>query len=119
MLGVGHTQDAVKAALSLLGRSAQLPWMVSEIHELHPYLAADSLLLVPAAHTLLRGLIRSLLGFALLTTVAGLQAMKMDTTNHPVVFTAQQRRQVEVWTAACRAKPCTRVQRLGVLAVRL
>jgi hypothetical protein len=70
--------------------------MVDEIHKLHPYLNADSLVLGPVAHTLLRGLVKALLSFALTTTASTLLAQGLDARKNPVAFTAQQKRDVEV-----------------------
>lgn len=93
---MASTQADVKQAHSKLGRTGQLPWLVSEIQALHPYLEADSLLLVPPAHNLLRGPIKSLLSFALKTKPADLDKMGINAVGHPVVFTSNQRRNVEV-----------------------
>jgi hypothetical protein len=79
--------------------------MVDEIHQLHPYLNADSLLLVPVAHTILRGLVKALLSFALTTTSSTLLAQGLDARNNPVVLTAQQKRDVEVCSVADAANP--------------
>ena len=94
-LGV-RTQADVKDTHSLFGRTAQLPWCIPEILELHPYLEADSVLLVPPAHNVLRGPIRGVMSFAVTTTSAELVAMGIDPQDHPVVFTSEQKRSVQV-----------------------
>lgn len=97
-LGLSGTQDSVKEAYSRLGRSAQLPWSLPEFLALHPYLDAGCLMLVPPAHNLLRGPVRETFSFALTTTAAEMRALGLDPVDHPFVFSAAQRRDVQVCT---------------------
>ena len=92
----GTTLADVKSAHGLLGRSAQVPWGMPAIVELHPYIDRGTIIVVPPAHNILRGPVRGLYSFAVTTTAADLAAMGIDPQDHTVVFTPAQKREVQV-----------------------
>ena len=66
------------------------------IVELHPYIDCGTIIVVPPAHTILRGPVRGVYSFAVTTTAADPAAMGIDPHDHPVVFTPAQKREVQV-----------------------
>jgi hypothetical protein len=63
----GNKKEA-EDALSLLGRSGQLPWVLDHIRNSLTYLSPSNRIVVPPAHNLLHGLTSNLFVFSLKTT---------------------------------------------------
>jgi hypothetical protein len=79
-----------KAELQNLGRKGRLPWCEPSLRGALGYISAGGVILVPVAHCLLRGLLRSLFILALTTPLSEVGQ------NHPVVFNTTQRQAVRV-----------------------
>jgi hypothetical protein len=88
-LGHASAQHA-KTRQQHLGRNDEMPWATRDLRRKLGYLHAGNVVIVPAAHTLLRGLLRSLLGVAFETKVSTV------TGDHPIVFNSAQRKQIKV-----------------------
>lgn len=88
-LGI-ESADAGRLALRNHARRGRLPWCDPRYKERLAYISAGDVLLVPVAHCLLRGLVRSLFIYALDTQVSSVHP------NHPVVFNKEQRARVKV-----------------------
>jgi hypothetical protein len=56
-----NTQQHVKERLKTLGRSGRLPWAEDDVTRALSYLASKDLVVLPTAHALLRGVLKSLL----------------------------------------------------------
>jgi hypothetical protein len=65
-LGIGSVKEA-RQILTNLGRTAQLPWLLPEVQEMHPYIDPLNIILMPA-HNLLRGLTSKIVSFIVKTT---------------------------------------------------
>lgn len=63
----GPTVAAAQAKLQSLGRSGRVPWRLPALRGLLAYVPTGDVLLVPVGHTLLRGVLRPLLIYALRT----------------------------------------------------
>jgi hypothetical protein len=89
-----NSQQCAKERLKVLGRNGRLPWCEEDVMRALPYLAIKDLVIIPTAHALLRGLLKSLLDYSLKTQVSTVPK------NHPVVFNSEQRRNAMV-RASC------------------
>jgi hypothetical protein len=85
-----NTKEQATQRLTRLGRSGQLPWCVPEVALALPYILPSTLVIIPTAHALLRGLLRSLLNFAFKTMVTTVP------NNHPIVYNSDSRKAVTV-----------------------
>jgi hypothetical protein len=85
-----NTKDEARKRLTRLGRSGKLPWCEEEVAMALPYISPKDLVLIPTAHALLRGILRSLLDFAFQTLVTSVP------DNHPIVFSSESRKAVQV-----------------------
>lgn len=90
-LGLSSAADAT-LEFRKLGRRGRIPWCDPRYAIALAYISAGALVLVPIAHCLLRGLIRSLFIYALTTPVSSVS--KTD----PLVFNTASRDDVKVLT---------------------
>lgn len=89
LLGLS-TVDGARAELRRLGRRGRIPWC-NPIYAIRlSYISAGNVILVPTAHCLLRGVVRSLFMYAIDTPVSKVS------NNHTVVFNKEQRDRVRV-----------------------
>jgi hypothetical protein len=84
------TKEGARRRLTALGRNGRLPWCEDDVVAALPYLSARTLVLIPTAHALLRGLLVSLLTYAFKTLVTSVA------DNHPIVFNSEARKAVSV-----------------------
>jgi hypothetical protein len=84
------TKDLCTKRLTALGRNGRLPWCQVDVVGALSYISAETFVLVPTAHALLRGVTASLFEYALKTPVTTVQE------NHPIVFNSTQRKFAQV-----------------------
>jgi hypothetical protein len=85
-LGISSgTKREAEDALTLLGRSGQLPWVLDHVRNSLVYLSPSNLIVVPPAHNLLHGLTSNLFVFALKTTSTEAPRPELFTRN-PVIL---------------------------------
>jgi hypothetical protein len=85
-----NTKEKATQRLTRLGRSGQLPWCEDDVASALPYLSPCNLVIIPTAHALLRGVLRSLLDFAFKTLVSSVPS------NHPIVYNSDSRKAASV-----------------------
>lgn len=92
-LGFSSAADATPE-FRKLGRRGRIPWCDPRYAIALAYISAGALVLVPIAHCLLRGLVRSLFIYALTTPVSSVS------TTDPLVFNTVSRDKVKVLHSA-------------------
>jgi len=85
-----HTKAQAQQRLTALGRKGKLPWCEPDVAAKLPYLKPSTLVLVPTAHALLRGVLKSLLEYTFKTKVSSVAE------HHPIVFNSDARKAVSV-----------------------
>lgn len=88
-LGISSV-EAGRAELKRYGRRGRMPWCHPKYKEHLSYISPADIVVVPVAHCLLRGLVRSLFMYALDTPVSTVRP------THSVVFNTSQRDKVKV-----------------------
>jgi hypothetical protein len=94
-LGIGSVKEA-RQIWTNLGRTAQLPWLLPEVQEMHPYIDPLSIILMPPAHNLLRGLTSKIVSFIVKTSDRDLRKLGLSPIRHPLVLSSSQQSFVKV-----------------------
>jgi hypothetical protein len=94
-LGIGSIKEA-KQIWTHLGRTAQLPWLLPEVQEMHPYIDPLNIILMPPAHNLLRGLTSKIVSFIVKTSERDLRKLGLSPLRHPLVLSNSQQTFVKV-----------------------
>ena len=82
--------------LGILGRNGLPPWQRPQVLQILPYLDPDDVMLVCPAHCLLRGPMKSIVTFALKSTVKERHEAGVDMQPHQVAFEPDARQFVQV-----------------------